>query len=225
MIGRYSYLWVVIIFLSLIWACQADMDRQTEKPISKKKMVDVLYDLHICDGLVLNVHKSPFKLDFNEKSAYKFVLDKHHITDSLLASSIVYYASFPKMFEEIYAEVIQRLSIKSEELKKIDEDRKKELLRLEEIRLKLVRDSLGRIFADSVRSAVILFKITADSLSVSLDSLLKNQDLVGTEINSLRSRADFLKINFDSLLQTVDSTYRLPVDTLIRVSTISETFD
>ena len=222
MFKQHTYIWFIIISFLLISACKADLDRQTEKPINTKKMVDVLYDLHISEGVKVNIYRSPFKLEYNEKSVYNHILDKHQITDSLLASSITYYSSFPKVFEEIYAEVIQRLSIKNEELKKLDEEKKKKLLQLEELRQKQLKDSLGQDFADSVKSLLTSFSKTADSLSISLDSLLKSQDSI---TNFLRSRAGFLKVNIDSLLQTIDSTYQLPVDTLIKVNTITKEDD
>ena len=222
MFKQYSHICLIIISFSLIWACKSDLDRQTEKPINKKKMVDVLYDLHMCDAIGSNMFSNAFKLEFNEKSTYKYVLNKHQITDSLLASSIIYYASFPKVYEEIYAQVIQRLTIKNEEMKKMDEARRLKLQQLEEIKQKQLKDSLGQVFVDSVKLVLSSLKETADTFSISLDSLLKSQDSLGIDINLLRSRAGFLKVNIDSLLQTIDPTYHLPVDTLIQVNTITE---
>ena len=206
--------------LSSLWSCKADLDRQNEKPISKKKMVDILYDLHLSDGINRNYFSNnPFNLNVNEKSTYKFILDKYNISDSLLASSMIYYMSFPKMYEEIYAEVVQRFSMKNEELKNIEEEKRKEQQRLTEMIQKQIRDSLAGIFIDSVSGVFISFKTTADSLSLSLDSLLKSQDSIVKNINSLRKKAVILHVNIDSLLNSVDSTYLVPIDTLINTNT------
>ena len=216
------YIRFAIIILSLLCACKADLDKQSEKHISKKKMVDILYDIHMYDGIsrILPGY-NPFDLKVNEKSVYNFILDKHQVSDSLLATSIIYYSSLPKFYEEIYAEVVQRLSIKSEEMKKIDDEIKKEQQRLEEMRLNQVRDSLASIFTDSVSVVLVSYKNTADSLYLSLDSLLKSQDSIIKNISNLRRKGGSLNVSIDSLLNSIDPTYRFPVDTLINVN-ISE---
>ena len=219
---KQKHIGVVIIMLSLFCACKADLDKQSEKHISKKKMVDILYDIHMYDGIsnILPGY-NPFNLKVNEKSVYNFILDKHQVSDSLLAISIIYYSSIPKLYEEIYADVVQRLSIKSEEMKKIDDKIRKEQQRLEEVRLNRVRDSLAIIFTDSVSVVLVSYKNTADSLYLSLDSLLKSQDSISKDISNLRRKGERLNVNIDSLLNSIDSTYQLPVDTLINVN-ISE---
>ena len=75
--------------------------------MSEKKMEAVLYDMHLAEGIVPSMgYNGPQKDD--QDACFRYVLEKHHITQAEFDSSIVWYTAHPKRFDKIYPKVIKR---------------------------------------------------------------------------------------------------------------------
>jgi len=109
----------IFIFLTSICILSACGDSFIEKPkglIPEKKMVDMLVDLHLADALY---EQRSNRLGVNDvrikaEDFYYSVLEKHGVADSVFEKSIVYYASFPKDFEKIYAAALDKVNLMRE---------------------------------------------------------------------------------------------------------------
>lgn len=99
-------------------ACGSSWIKKPDGLVSEKKMVDVLYDLHVANVIYQNKgYGEDGELVLKPEQYYYSVLKKYNIPDSLFEKSIVYYSSFPKEFEKIYAAVLDKANQAQEELK------------------------------------------------------------------------------------------------------------
>ena len=129
---------LLILLLATVFSCtdkksNSEYGEGIHKPedlINKEKMVNILYDLHLSEAFSFYYRKEKNgKTDLSSKEFYKSVLDKYAISDSTLSASIIYYSSFPKKYEKLYAEVSERIGMNLESVKaknKLLEDKNKE---------------------------------------------------------------------------------------------------
>jgi len=142
---KLNRLLLLILLIATIFSC-TDKNSNSEygegihKPddlISNGKMVNILYDIHLSEAFsdyYKENNKENHRENKNEKTAfsskdfYKSVLDKYGISDSTLSASILYYSTFPKKYEKIYAQVCERMGMNLEAVKaknKLLEDKNK----------------------------------------------------------------------------------------------------
>jgi hypothetical protein len=98
------------IFILVAISCSSD---QPPKSImSEGDMINYLIDLHIAEGAVQNLRLKgdSAKVVFTVKE--KQLLKEHHITDSVFVDSYNYYVNHPIKLEEIYAAVIDSVSLR-----------------------------------------------------------------------------------------------------------------
>ena len=110
------------VFLSaliIILAIACSSDRTPKGILPKQKMINFLIDVHLTEaklnslGIPTDSAKSLFNL--YQKELY----EKHGIDDSVYQVSHVYYLENPKKMTEIYAAVVDSLSLR-ERLKKVN---------------------------------------------------------------------------------------------------------
>lgn len=78
-----------------------------------------MVDMHIADIVFQNQSASLMetKRVLTSEDLYYSVLKKYNVPDSLFEKSFVYYASFPKDFEKIYAAVLDKATQIQEQYK------------------------------------------------------------------------------------------------------------
>jgi len=108
----------IIFFILSIYFFAGCGDSWIKKPeglIPEKKMVDMIVDLHLASA-IYDQKDNRFGGDVKIKSEdfYYSVLKKHAVADSVFEKSILYYSSFPKDFEKIYASALDKVSQKKE---------------------------------------------------------------------------------------------------------------
>ncbi|WP_423129593.1 DUF4296 domain-containing protein [Gaoshiqia sp. Z1-71] len=115
---------LLIIFIGFVLIALSCKEKGYPKPknlIGEKKMVEILYDIHLYDAVDDKYKYQRFdSLKIDSKVLYQTILDKHQLTDSLLAQSLIYYSSRPKVYEKIYGKVIERFNLQQEEMKKLE---------------------------------------------------------------------------------------------------------
>ncbi|MEL7585164.1 MAG: DUF4296 domain-containing protein [Prolixibacteraceae bacterium] len=103
-------------------SCEEKGYPKPEHLVSENKLADILYDLHLAESLNERFrYNDPDSLRLNAGDLYQSVLTKYNIEDSVLAKSILYYSSYPKVYESIYAKVIERMNMEQEEMHKKEE--------------------------------------------------------------------------------------------------------
>jgi hypothetical protein len=76
--------------------------------LSKRKMQDVLYDLHRTEGM-LHVVGYDYGHEHETSAYYQNTLAKHHVTQAQFDSSLVWYTDHPLLFNRVYPKVLDRL--------------------------------------------------------------------------------------------------------------------
>lgn len=94
-----------------IWLLTLVLSACTLRPrgvLSSSKMVDVLTDLHVADGVC---REMGYHYGHEEEvdACYSSVLAKHHVTQAEFDSSLVWYTDHPLHFNRIYPQVLKRL--------------------------------------------------------------------------------------------------------------------
>jgi len=103
-------LYILFIF-SMVLACVTE-EKPPDNIMSQQQMIDFLIDLHIVEAKVsmLRIPFDSVKLFFTEveDSLYR----KHQISDSTYKKSYQYYLENITQMEEIYAAVVDSLSLR-----------------------------------------------------------------------------------------------------------------
>jgi hypothetical protein len=108
-----------LLLLSLLFACNPSEDKIPENVLTKDKMKEVLIDIHILEG-VINVAGLPADTaNAKFKVMQQALFTKHGVKQVQFDSSMAYYARHLAEMNEIYAGVIDSISVK-EALGKID---------------------------------------------------------------------------------------------------------
>ena len=81
-----------ICLFFLILSCRTGYKKYI---IKEKKLVHVLADIHLADGIALTVPYSPASESIDSASLYDAVFAKHHVTRPMFDSTMVYYAHKP----------------------------------------------------------------------------------------------------------------------------------
>lgn len=91
-------------------ACKPTGYPKPDKLISEKKMVDILFDIHLNESIQKHLKFSNDSVDFTTIDLHFSILQKHEVEDSLFIKSVLYYSSLPKVYERIYQDVVDKLS-------------------------------------------------------------------------------------------------------------------
>lgn len=96
-----------ILFIALVllsWGCE----KENNYIIPEDKMVDLLVDLQITEGLISS-NLSNFSNNESKIIAYQKVYDKHHVDEARFDSSLAYYSESIERYELIYDSLITKL--------------------------------------------------------------------------------------------------------------------
>ena len=107
---------MLFLFLcgSLLLSCNDSDNEVNENIIDKEVFIDILTDVQILESThqFIKSKNREFDPDFN----YQYLYKEYGVTEEEFILSVNYYSADPKVFEEIYDEVIIRVSEKQVEL-------------------------------------------------------------------------------------------------------------
>jgi hypothetical protein len=114
---------LLIIVAAIAFASCSDND----KVISKRKMANILRDIHISDA-VLNTQRYTQNSFENLDSLYlyKDVFEKNDVTRDEFIYSLQYYSKYPRRLDEIYTMVVNDLSSQQAKMREDMEKKGKE---------------------------------------------------------------------------------------------------
>lgn len=104
---------IYIIALLLIFAitsCDEPPIPKPDKLIKEKQMIEMLVDIHMAEATFIHMRYDSIIKNSTSANFYYSVLEKYQVPDSLFEKSFVFYASNPRHFEEMYREVMNKLS-------------------------------------------------------------------------------------------------------------------
>ncbi len=118
---------LLVIFSLLFFAFISCDKLPVEKPedlINEKDMIKMLIDIHIAEATFNHMRYDSIIRNSSSANFYYSILEKYQVPDSVFEKSFIFYASTPKHFEEMYQDVMNKLS----EIEQDYSGRKKELL-------------------------------------------------------------------------------------------------
>jgi len=110
---------LVFILVMLLPACKKQESISGKAFVEREVMVDVLVDIHLADG-VTNDRKFNRKYDVDSIDLLTPILEKHHITREMFDTTLVVYSQHPELFDQLYSDVLIKLSVMLDESDKED---------------------------------------------------------------------------------------------------------
>lgn len=118
---------LLLVPLLMINSCSSKEEEKKfeliEGIIPEETMINLLVDIHIAEATIKQgkndnrIRHLPIKKKGNVNVFYYSIFKKYKIDRDIFVESIDYYSQYPEKFEEIYTEVINRLSETQSELK------------------------------------------------------------------------------------------------------------
>ncbi|MHB8209139.1 DUF4296 domain-containing protein [Mucilaginibacter sp.] len=112
--------YIILFFLVLTLLCSCGGDDSAPNGILKKsEMVNVLTEVHIVDGGLINISQTPDTLYKYGYPQYSAVFKKYNTDSAEFRRSFKYYSLKPVVFSDIYDKVLKRLQMKTDSLTKL----------------------------------------------------------------------------------------------------------
>lgn len=100
----------VAFLVSACHSCTPEAVQLPEGILSKDKMIDVLLDIHVAESSTESRGLTTIQLNQLVSVKYEEVMKKHRTTFRVFEKSFDYYMEHPDQFEEIYLEIVNRLT-------------------------------------------------------------------------------------------------------------------
>jgi hypothetical protein len=111
---RLRILSLAILVLLAIASCENENERVAAEVIDREQFVDILAEVQILESThqFIKSKNKDFRLDYN----YQWIYKEYGITEEEFKASVDYYSADPEVFEELFDEVIIKISEKQAEL-------------------------------------------------------------------------------------------------------------
>ncbi len=112
---------IILVFLVPIFimgSCQRD--RLRKDLLVKDELIPLLIDLHMVYAIQSSVEYRKISQDVDSVDVYTYIFEKHGVSKIVFDSSIAWYSRHPKLFTEIYDEVVMDLTQKQDSLESIE---------------------------------------------------------------------------------------------------------
>jgi hypothetical protein len=93
-----------LLSVTMMVGCKPQVPSEYIQP---DDLEDILYEYHVAEAMARN--GSSMDADYNQTKYFQAVLEKHHVTEAVFDSSLVYYYSHAEHLKEIYSDVYERL--------------------------------------------------------------------------------------------------------------------
>jgi hypothetical protein len=97
-------------FLLFLFSCSSETVKAPAGILPKDKMIDVLVDVHIAESSTESRGLTATQVNSLVLAKYEEVMKKHGTTMEAFKASFTYYEHHPDVFDEIYQEVVNRLT-------------------------------------------------------------------------------------------------------------------
>lgn len=160
------YPFFALLILLVAFSCK---DRVPSRYPDKKKMVEILVDVHIAESALANQRPSRNMGESMSNGMYKAILDKYGLTKTDFDSALVWYTSHPHIYLKIYDDVIARISdLDAQAASELSKQEEKDKLLAEKMSTKNLWNDSANYYYPHTDSANIhlFFKIKTDSIKL-----------------------------------------------------------
>jgi len=95
---------IFVLMLMMAVGCKPKVPSEYVQP---GELEDMLYEYHVAEAMARN--GNPPDENYKQTEYFQAVLEKHHVTEAVFDSSLVYYYSHAERLKEIYLSVHERL--------------------------------------------------------------------------------------------------------------------
>lgn len=105
----------IIILLLIFTACRQNIVPKPKNFLDEQQMENLLYDMAILETMK-NSHA--YLLDSLQFNPQEFIYQKYHTDSISLSQNMIYYASYPKEYDDIVQKVEKRLNAQRDSMSK-----------------------------------------------------------------------------------------------------------
>jgi hypothetical protein len=102
------FILILLASLFIMGSCQQDKPRSDL--LEKEEMIPVLIDLHLAYAIQASADFRKISLEVDSVDTYTYIFDKYGTSKVAFDSSIAWYSRHPKLFTDIYDEVVMNLT-------------------------------------------------------------------------------------------------------------------
>jgi hypothetical protein len=166
------------IVLVLLVGCKKELVKEPKRLIDKEKMVNIIYDLSLLDGMKV---QDPTFLDSMKISTNQYIFKKYKIDSVQFAQSNIYYAADTKEYEKMYSKVKARIEKNKVDITAVVKAKAKKdsLVEVRKKKLKLKKE------ADSIKKVKKELKAKKES-----DSLKKANQIKTSPAKDLQKKTN-----------------------------------
>jgi len=104
-----------VFFSMVLLSCNSGEETIPGHILQKDKMVLVMADVQLAEAAILYQNNKGNIVENRAKNYYRFIFEKHKITEKQFRESFTYYASRPELMDKLYEAVIIEISKKQAE--------------------------------------------------------------------------------------------------------------
>ena len=106
------------ILFSGMLSCSHNTIKKPDQLIGKDKFVKILTDIYIIQGMDLDaINPEDSIKKITQTDLYYSILKKYSVADTVFIRSLIYYSSFPKNYEKMHVEIMNKLNESQEQFK------------------------------------------------------------------------------------------------------------
>ena len=126
----------------LFVSCKEEVVAKPDQLIAKDKMLDIMYDIAVLEGIK---YQNPTSLDSNKINSTTYIYKKYKIDSIQLAQSNVYYASDYVAYKDMYDTLVKRIERKKSLIDAVIKEDKKSTSKKDSIaaKRKIKKDSIA----------------------------------------------------------------------------------
>lgn len=158
-----SFLAILILFLS----CKEELVEKPDRLIEKDKMVDIMYDLAVLQGIK---YQNPTSLVTYNINPSQYIYKKYKIDSLQFAKSNVYYASNYEVYKDVFDGIIKRIDDQKKVLDSVVKIETNKKIKLDSIKLKK-ETGIGK-------DTLLQLKKRMENLKLSKKNLRRNDSLI-----------------------------------------------
>ena len=130
---------LLLMYMILFLSCKSDLVKKPNDLIDSKKMELIMQDIMLMKTISRN-----YKNNIQEKNwlGDKYIFEKFDVDSSQLTNSLEYYAKSPKIYLEIYNNILLKMETLMDS---IDVLAKEEVMKIKENKNKVISDSIKNL--------------------------------------------------------------------------------
>lgn len=105
---------ILVAAVLLPLSCTKKKEITGKEFIPREAFVDVLVDIHLVDGIT-NDRKFYRRYNSDSVDMISPVLEKHNISRQMFDTTLYQYSRYPRLFDEVYNDVLMKLNIMLDE--------------------------------------------------------------------------------------------------------------